>query len=410
MNTFTVADLPENKFFEKDALLDKKFIVCPVGVPITTLLKKSLKEWGFATVFTEGGIVENSPLFTAEDMEMQGMPARDSDELDALTEEAEPGWQSAEEGAKKRQRADTAQDKELDAVKEEYDGYLEYAESVYEKFTRIQSLDTKEITDKMKDFCTFIRRNRSHVLRLQAEGSKGGGKTYLAEHSLRSTVFAVAIALQLNLPMHRMIELAVSCFLHEIGMTRLPQKFFASSSPLSGQEKKAITVHPVISYNILSEASFPLNICLGALEHHEREDGTGYPRRLTKEQISIYAKIIAVACSYEAATSKRPFKEEMDAYSGIIDILKNNGHQYDPTIVHALLFSLSIYPIGSYVLLSDGRRGQVVDINPQDPKCPIVQIRGEYKGDGTPKIIETNEYAVYVLRPLTKEEAAAFKS
>ena len=140
------------------------------------------------------------------------------------------------------------------------------------------------------------------------------------------------------------------------------------------------------------------------LEHHERENGEGYPRKLSRDKISIYAKIIAVACSYEAVTAPRPYKEARDAYSGIIDIMKNQGKQYDDIIVRALLFSVSLYPIGLYVLLSNNKIGQVIDVNPENPKYPIVEINGEIKPDGKPKVVETSEYGLTITRPLTKEE------
>ena len=424
MNTFVAFDLPEGKFFEEDALIDKKFIVCPAGVPISSQLKKGLIDWEFDKVFSEGEIVEKSSLFVGKSESDEGAPEKEGDELEPLIEEEAapekegkadaaqpkpPAASDLDNGRGKTRRADIVQDEELESVKVVYEFFLAYAVSFYEKYAATQSINAAEVNERIKEFCVFMRKNRRHVLRLQAERYKIGAKSFLGEHAVRSTVFAEAIAIQLSFPMHRMIELGVSCFLHEIGMTLLPPKILDSKEPLSEQERKAVTVHPVLSYNILREAEFPLNICIGVLEHHERENGNGYPRHLKKDQISIYAKIIAVACSYEAATSKRPFKEEKDAFSGIIDILRNDDRQYEPSIVQALLHSLSLYPIGSYVLLSDGRRGQVVDINPEDPKYPVVQVLGEYKPDGAAKTIETSEYGVYISRSFTKEEVAALR-
>ncbi len=87
--------------------------------------------------------------------------------------------------------------------------------------------------------------------------------------------------------------------------------------------------------------------------------------------------------------------------------MKNQGKQYNEMIVRALLFSLSLYPIGLYVLLSNNKLGQVIDVNPENPKYPIVQIMGELKADGQPKVVETSEYGVSIARPLSKEEGAA---
>lgn len=401
MNTFKVSDLQEDKYFEKDALLDKKFLVCVPGVPISATLKKEMLDWDFQKIFSEGEIVMNSPVL-AQIKKAEIDPQLDN-ELETLIDEAEKGSQEGTEYTKL-----TKEEEKISSVKTTYLKYLTYVEAVYAGYMQRKFLSMDDVTSKMKEFCDFMRGNRRYILRIQPESNQGG-KTYLAAHSLRSTVFAIAIAMQLKFPPHKMIELATACILHEIGMVRLPVQLYTSSRPLNQQEKNAITAHPVISYNILREFSFPLNICLGALEHHERENGTGYPRKLVKDQISIYAKIIAVACSYEAATTKRPFKESKDAYSGIVDILKNQGHQYDSAVIHALLLSLSLYPIGLYVLLSDNRKGQVIDINPENPKYPVVQLLGEYRSDGTPKTIETSEYTVYIERPLTKEEASSIQ-
>ena len=410
MNSFSAADLPENKYFEKDALIDKKFIVCAPGVPISAALKAGLAEWNFPKVFSEGNIADASPLTDAKPApaEKSAAAVRLSDELDALLEEAENGSSPPAEKTPQQAAQDNA-DAEMEAVRTEYARYLAYTESVYKTYAGKQTLSISAISDRMKEFCGFLQKHRQLVLRMQAE-EENSGKTYLAAHSLRSTVFAVVIAQQLNFPPHKLIELAATCLLHEIGMTRLPESVYTSNRPLTETEKKAIAAHPVISYNILRAADCPLSVCLGALEHHERENGTGYPRKLQKPQISIYAKIIAVACSYEAATAHRPFRDGQDAFSGILGILKNPGHQYDSTVVHALLLSLSLYPIGTYVLLTDGRRGQVTDIDPENPKYPVVQIPGEFRADGTPATVKTDEYGVRIVRPLGKEEAAGLRA
>ena len=80
--------------------------------------------------------------------------------------------------------------------------------------------------------------------------------------------------------------------------------------------------------NAFREFDFPLSICLGVLEHHEKENGKGYPRHLAGAGISPYAKIIAVACSFEAITSPRHYKEANSSYEAMVELLKNEGKQY----------------------------------------------------------------------------------
>jgi len=257
---------------------------------------------------------------------------------------------------------------------------------------------------KIKEACDVIREDRRFLLRVQKNILVNPSENYLVSHSVKSTIISIIIGFYLKLPNHRLIELGVAALLHEVGMIKLPSNIYLSKRPLEPNEQKAILTHPALGFNILKSFDFPLTVTLAALEHHERENGSGYPRGLTGERISLYAKIIAVACSYEALSSQRPHKDAKDGYTGMLELLKNEGKKYDDTIVRALVFSLSIYPIGLYVQLSSGRKGQVVDVNPENPRFPIVQVFGELTPDGKNKVIETSPDGVSIVRPLTKEE------
>jgi HD-GYP domain-containing protein (c-di-GMP phosphodiesterase class II) len=253
----------------------------------------------------------------------------------------------------------------------------------------------------------MIKQDRRFLFRAEKMAVPQDERNYLAWHTVKSTIIAIIIGYQIKLPIHRLIELGVAAMLHEVGMIKLPPQIYNNNRALSPAEQKAIFTHPILAYNILKPMDFPLTICVAALEHHERENGAGYPQKLTGDKISLYAKIIAVACSYEALTSIRPHKEAKDGYTGMIDLLKNEGKQYDETIVRALVFSLSIYPIGLYVLLSNGKRGQVVDVNPENPRFPIVQVFGELTPDGKNRTLQTSQDGVSIARPLTKNEIAS---
>lgn len=389
MNTFSIAELKDGNYFSKDVFLDQKFLLATPLNPITQDLIRFLKEWDFHKVFSEGD--------SSESMTDQFTAYIDSEEPESSTDNSETSQSIIGE-----LESDEAI---FQSVEKAYYEFQDFISSIYTRYVTKKDLSLQLISNKTKALCDFIKQYRKWVLRIQPS-QEFREKNYLVVHSMRSTVFAIVIAQQLKFPIHKQIELGVSSILHEIGMVRLPPQLYMGKKELTPIERNAIFTHPVISYNILREHEFPLNICLGALEHHERENGEGYPRKLTKEKISIYAKIIAVACSYEAITAPRPYKEARDAFSGIIDLMKNSNKQYDDTIVKALLFSLSLYPIGIHVLLSDGKKGQVVDVNPENPKYPVVKVHGELRADGTPRIVETSEYGVAIARPLTVEERA----
>lgn len=147
-----------------------------------------------------------------------------------------------------------------------------------------------------------------------------------------------------------------------------------------------------------------MSIQLGVLDHHEKETGQGYPRHLTGDKISPYAKIISVACSFEAITAPRTYKTEQTTYDAMVEMLQNPNHMYDTNTIKALLYSISLYAIGSYVYLNGGKVGVVLDVNPDNPKNPIVQMIYEKDKDGSPKTVQTDEGANKIERVLSKEE------
>ena len=89
----------------------------------------------------------------------------------------------------------------------------------------------------------------------------------------------------------------------------------------------------------------------------------------------------------------------------MVEMLKNQNSKYNGDVIKALLYSLSIYPIGAYVYLANGKIGQVCDVNSDNPKNPIVQILGEKAADGDPRTIETDDGINKIVRVLNAEEA-----
>jgi len=369
--------IPEN-FFSEPVYLDKHFILTAPEMPFTGKMISALKEWEFSEVYSAGDPMEN---YVAKGVE----PSESGDISDTST---------LSDGDK------------IIRAEEFYAGFIKYVDNLFVQVAIRNELNFNSVAEKIKAACDIIKEDRRFLLRVQKNTLSSPNDNYLGSHAVKSTIISLIIGIYLKLPAYRLIELGVAALLHEIGMIKLPPQIYLSRRPLLPQEQKAILTHPVLSYNLLKSFDFPLTVTLAALEHHERENGSGYPRKLPGERISLYAKIIAVACSYEALSAQRPHKEAKDGYTGMLELLKNDGKQYDDTVVRALVYSLSIYPIGLYVLLSSGKKGQVVDVNPESPRFPIVQIFGELNPDGKNKVVETSQGGIHIVRPLTKDETS----
>ncbi|MDR2478822.1 MAG: HD-GYP domain-containing protein, partial [Treponema sp.] len=361
MKPYATGTIPPESYFTKTVYLDEGFIVTAPEMPFSGDMAQALADWGFKEVYSDGEPCREYVL-----------------EEGVHGSEAEMFAHSTITDIEKIQEAERF-----------YASFLGYVETLFTQITVKDHLDFNEVAERVKTACDFVREDRRFLMRAQKKTEPAPDENYLASHAVRSTIIAIIIGTYLKLPNHRLIELGVAALLHEIGMLQLPHRIYLSNRPLTAQEKNAIYTHPVLGYNLLKSFNFPLVISIAALEHHERENGSGYPRQLGSNKISLYAKIIAVACSYEALGSNRPHKEAKDGYTGMLELLKNEGKQYDDTVVRALVYSLSIYPIGLYVLLSSGKKGQVVDVNPENPRYPSVQIFGEITPDGKNKTMET---------------------
>lgn len=380
MTTIPLKDLKADTFYDAPVFIDDSYIILTPETPMTLALIHRLAEWEIREVYTNGKLI-------------------DSDAAPSVTKTAEEG---EDEGKPTTTKA--AGDREnLSKVSVFYDQFLKYVETVFNRYVTKNEILIKELSDRVKTLCDVILENKRYILRIVSRATPSSD--YLVNHSVRSTVLAIVLGGQLKLPPHRLIELGVAALVHEIGMVRLPRQLYMAGRQLTDTERKSITAHPILGYNILKDKLFPLSICLAALEHHERMNGTGYPRTLGGDKISLYARVIAVACSYDAVTNSRPYREAREGYAGMVDILKNEGKQYDDLVIKALVYSLSLYPIGSYVLLTNAKIGQVIDVNNDNPRYPVVLILGSRTPDGKETIIQTSENGVRILRPITREDA-----
>jgi HD-GYP domain-containing protein (c-di-GMP phosphodiesterase class II) len=377
MNEFKVKEIKAGCYFSKPVYLDKTFVLTAPEIPFSDEVAQLLEKWSFKSIFTEG---EASAEYSKAGEDASSAP---------------------EEGISFSQQSDVDKIKKAE---EFYNNFLFYVENMFVKASVSDELNEKAVTEKIKEITEYIKEDRRVLMRVIRELEPAEGKNYIATHSVRTTIISIIVGTYLKLPGHRLIELGVAALMHEAGMLKLQTNIYLSQRALTPQEQKAIFTHPILGYSMLKSFNFPLPVCLAALEHHERENGTGYPRKLLGEKISLYSKIIAVTCSYEALSSKRPHKEAKDGYTGMLELLKNDGKQYDDTIVKALVISLSIYPIGLYVLLSNGKKGQVVDINPETPRFPIVQVFGEFTPDGKIKTLQTAADTLTIVRPLKRTE------
>ena len=397
MNTFKLGVVKEGISFNKDLLLDMLFVIEPAGCPIPKAVIAALGDWEFDEVSSEGNLIVDDLM--AERIKAEAERPKTSPSEPLLSS----GIKRSLEDARRMRTLENSEQARLASVQNVYDEYMNYIDHVYTYYATHKQIDYESLSETVRSLCIFIRENRGYVLRITSSDGTAK-KNFIVTHSMRSTVLAIAVGLQLHMSLSKLVELGSACMLHEIGMLRLPPQLYLSTKQLSAAERDQISKHPIIGFEITKKLDFPLEVQFGILEHHERENGTGYPRNLTGDKISLYAKIIAVVCSFESIVAPRQYKTERSTFAAMVEMLKNENRQYDETVIKALLYSISLYPIGTYVYLSNGETAQVIDVNPDNPKNPIVQLLGAKDADGSPKTIQTDDNDIKIMRPLGKQE------
>lgn len=160
---------------------------------------------------------------------------------------------------------------------------------------------------------------------------------YTAGHQRRVAEIAVAIGAELGFDEHRQEGLRVAGYLHDIGKIAVPLEILAKPTALSPIEYQLVKVHAQASYDVLKDVEFPWPIAEVALQHHERLDGSGYPRGLRGDEILLEARIMAVADVVEAMASHRPYRPGHGIERALAEIEQGSGRTYDAAVAGACL-------------------------------------------------------------------------
>ncbi len=381
MKKVSVAQIEENTYIDEPVFLDDNFILTSPEIPLKAPLIDRLKRWNYSHVLTDGRPAEGPPDGS--------------------------GGEGLEDGSTSQLDQDIKEKEAREAAEAFYKRLIDSAEKIFTGFQEHGGIIQNNVVEIVKEAMAGIKEQKRFLLSVDTDKLMETKVPYMVIHSVKTTIIALAVADFLKMPPHKQIELGTAAALHEIGMLRIPPEVYQHDRELTSKERQTIIAHPIISFKVLKALSFPNPVCLAVLEHHEFIDGGGYPRKLKGDDISFYGKVLGVASSYAASTSKRPFRDEHDGHTSIMDLVKSMGKRYDNKVLQALVFTLSIYPLGTYVLLSNGAKGLVVKTDTKAPKHPIIRLLTNENGEvykEQPSVQPKDGDAVQIQRPLSKSE------
>lgn len=199
---------------------------------------------------------------------------------------------------------------------------------------------------------------------------------YLPDHAYTTACLSISIAARLGWgePDVRLVGLAG--LLADVGMAMVSRDIRTAQRPLTDVETNQVFRHPVQGVVLLESLhGLPEAVRVAVYQHHERDNGAGYPQALRGSKIHDYAKVIGVADAFGAATEQRPYRRGRRPYDTIEELVSLSSQKlYDRKIVRALVESVGLYPVGSYIRLNTGQTAQVIGVHAKFIDRPIVSV------------------------------------
>lgn len=204
---------------------------------------------------------------------------------------------------------------------------------------------------------------------------------YLFQHSLNVCLYSIIIGMACGYTRDELTTLALGALLHDIGKTMVPDEILLKPGRLEPPELEIVKKHAYDGFVMLKDLpNIPLIAAHCALQHHERLDGSGYPRGIRGDEIHEYAQWIGLADSYDAMTSHRVYRKAMLPHEAMEVIFTEAGSKFDLDKVVLFRNKVAVYPLGMTVRLNTGETGIVVDLNGANSHRPVVRVLKDADG------------------------------
>jgi putative nucleotidyltransferase with HDIG domain len=235
-----------------------------------------------------------------------------------------------------------------------------------------RQIKTEEVGQVVDNMIDSIFRNQDALMSLGRLKEKD---EYTYMHSVSVGVLMISFGKHLGLDMQILKEVGVGAMLHDVGKMIVSQVILNKEEKLTEKELAMMRKHAEYSRTILEQTQgITENAINMAAQHHERVDGTGYPLGLKGEEISYYAKAVAIADVYDAMTSKRCYQDKSLPTEVLKKLYEWSSYHYDRTLVEQFIRCVGIYPVGTLVQLESGLVGVIVQNGEKNLLQPIVRI------------------------------------
>lgn len=247
--------------------------------------------------------------------------------------------------------------------------YINFILSHLTSALNVQLRDCNEVVNLSNRLTDYLIKNRDVLQELIMIKYM---HNYTYSHCLNVAVISSQIGVNLGLTEKEIRALVLGSLLHDLGKTAIPTSILDKPTKLSDAEFNIIKEHPEEGYKLLSNVELDKSSFDIIIQHHEKLDGSGYPNNLVSKGINPLSKIVAVSDIFDAVTSERSYHKPLQAYSAV-DLLQKdvNNKKLDSIVVDVLKKSVVLFPLNTYVSLSNGISGYVVGYS-DDNVSPVI--------------------------------------
>ncbi|MGP4107792.1 HD-GYP domain-containing protein [Virgibacillus sp. L01] len=200
-------------------------------------------------------------------------------------------------------------------------------------------------------------------------------KDYIFHHSIAVGILSAYLAKKMGFEKGEWLQVGLAGSLSDCGMARLDNTIVTKTGSLNFSDYQEIKKHPTYSYRFIEKIpTITKEVKLAVLQHHERMDSSGYPIGLSKENIHVYSRIIAVCDIYHAMTCERLYKEKQSPFNVIEKLQHDQFSKLDHQVVQIFIKSLANFSIGTKVILSTNQSGEIVFVEDRYPTRPMVRM------------------------------------
>ena len=292
---------------------------------------------------------------------------------------------------------------ELERIEPRYDELNRALERSFDAVAQDKQMDLDGVREGVRDLSGSLQRNPDALmwlLRLKRQDE------YSFDHSMDVSVYMLLLGTHIGWRGHRLLELGLAGLLQDLGKVHLPNGLLNKQTSLTAAERALVESHVASTLEILyAQRGLPPEVMVIVSRHHERWDGSGYPRRLRLDQIGLGGEMAGLCDSFCAMLKKKPYRDALSHQEALEELYQLRDKKFNPVLMEQFVQCVGLYPIGTLVELSNGEVGVVIQQNRVQRSRPRILImldaeKNQVKGYRVLDLREEQNQSLRVLRAL----------